>query len=115
PRLNCLVSEKLLLRSVVVTVEPALDPASVLDTGRTELLTCGVYWTSGSKIPSSARSCVSANFTSARATSMSLLFSSARRIDSLSVSGRVLPLCTPRRVKGGKGGTGRGVDRKSVV
>src|SRR5437868_7436777 len=40
---------------------------------------------------------------------MSLLFSSARRIASLSVSGRLLPLSTPRRVSGGSGGTGRGV------
>src|SRR3954469_8730232 len=41
---------------------------------------------------------------------MSLLFSSARRIASLSVSVNVSSLDTPSLVKSGSGGTGRGVD-----
>ena len=45
---------------------------------------------------------------------MSLLFSSARRMASLSESVSVLSLVTPRRVRAGSGGTGRGVaDGKS--
>src|SRR2546423_9664037 len=46
--------------------------------------------------------------TSARAISMSLLFSSARRMASFSVSESVSPLITPTRSSEGSGGTGRG-------
>src|SRR6266851_8902443 len=46
--------------------------------------------------------------TSSRATSMSLLFSSARLTASLSDSVSALPLVTPRRVMFGSGGSGLG-------
>src|ERR1041385_2570833 len=67
----------------------------------------GVIPKTGSKTPCKARNCVSAKRTSSRATSISLLFSSARLIASFNVSVSVLSLVTPKRVVLGIGGKGR--------
>src|SRR5947209_13276225 len=59
-------------------------------------------------MPRSAYNCCSARRTSLRATSMSLLFSSARRMASFSVSETVSVPVRPMRSSEGMGGTGRG-------
>ena len=89
---------------LVVPVVP--PPLSGSDCGEMRLSYCGVISNTGSNIPSSARNCVSAMRTSSRATSMSLLFSSARLIASFSDKA-IVSVPIPKRWRLGIGGNGR--------
>src|SRR6266404_8211137 len=81
-----------------------VSPAELTRGVRTRL-NCGEKVISGSYTPSSDCNVVSAKRTLPRDTSMSLLFSSARRIAWSRVKGSSPP-STPTRVRSGAGGTG---------